>query len=66
MMTNQEIKSIGDAFCGTFSHACVVVKDIHKTIGRPFPTKTTEPPAPSPLHGPDRGLFSLFGRKKKV
>ncbi len=33
MMTNQEIKSIGDAFCGTFSHACVVVKDIHKTIG---------------------------------
>lgn len=54
------------ALDGFFSDIRFVAQDIHKTIGRPFPTKTTEPPAPSPLHGPDRGLFSLFGRKKKV
>lgn len=31
-MTDQEIQSIGNVFSGTFSHACVVVKDIEKTI----------------------------------
>jgi methylmalonyl-CoA/ethylmalonyl-CoA epimerase len=32
LMTDQEIHAIGNVFTGTFSHACVVVKDIEKAI----------------------------------
>lgn len=31
-MTNQEMNSIGQAFSGTFSHACIVASDIEKTM----------------------------------